>query len=114
MAERTLALVEEAGLAYLHVFPFSSRPATPAAQMPPLPRPLVKARAERLRAAGAAALSRHLQRQVGHDVEVLVERGGIARAADFTKVALAGGALGALVRVRLTGHDGRRATGMVS
>ena len=113
MAERTLALVEEAGLAYLHVFPFSSRPGTPAAQMPPLPRPLVKARAERLRTAGAAALSRHLQRQVGREVEVLVERGGIARAADFTEVALAGGALGELVRVRLTGHDGRRATGMM-
>ena len=60
MFENTLALVEEAGLAFLHVFPFSPRPGTPAARMPQVARAVVKDRAARLRAAGEAALARHL------------------------------------------------------
>ncbi|MGN6308527.1 MAG: tRNA (N(6)-L-threonylcarbamoyladenosine(37)-C(2))-methylthiotransferase MtaB, partial [Xanthobacteraceae bacterium] len=57
MFANTLALVEEAELAFLHVFPFSPRPGTPAARMPQLPRGLVKDRAARLRAAGEAGLA---------------------------------------------------------
>ena len=110
MFENTLALVEEAGLAFLHAFPFSPRPGTPAARMPQLDRPTIKARAERLRAAGAAGLARHLDRQVGRTVSALVERRGVARAEDFTEIAFAGDAApGSLVRLTLTGHDGRRA-----
>jgi threonylcarbamoyladenosine tRNA methylthiotransferase MtaB len=110
MFENTLALVEEAGLAYLHVFPFSPRPGTPAARMPALPRTVVKDRAARLRAAGEAALARHLDGQVGRLVEALVERPGVARAADFTEIAFEGDAPeGRIVAMRVTGHDGRRA-----
>jgi threonylcarbamoyladenosine tRNA methylthiotransferase MtaB len=110
MFENTLALVEEAGLAYLHVFPFSPRPGTPAARMPALPRSVVKDRAARLRAAGEAALARHLDGQVGRLVEALVERPGVARAADFTEIAFEGDAPeGRIVAMRVTGHDGRRA-----
>jgi threonylcarbamoyladenosine tRNA methylthiotransferase MtaB len=109
MFENTLALVEEAGLAFLHVFPFSPRPGTPAARMPQLPRDVVKARAARLRAAGEAALSRHLQRQVGRTLSVLVERDGVARAEDFTEIAVEGSAVvGAIVQVTIHGHDGKR------
>jgi threonylcarbamoyladenosine tRNA methylthiotransferase MtaB len=112
MFENTLKLVEEAGLSYLHVFPFSPRPGTPAARMPQLERHVVKARAERLRAAGEAALGRHLQRQVGRTVSALVERDGLARAEDFTEVAFEGAASpGGIVRLRITDHDGRRAQG---
>jgi threonylcarbamoyladenosine tRNA methylthiotransferase MtaB len=112
MLENTLKLVEEAGLSYLHVFPFSPRPGTPAARMPQLERRVVKARAERLRAAGEAALGRHLQRQVGRTVSALVERNGLARAEDFTEVAFEGdAAAGEIVSLRITGHDGRRAQG---
>ena len=50
--DNTMRLVEEAGLAFLHVFPFSPRPGTPAARMPQLPRGVVKDRARRLREAG--------------------------------------------------------------
>jgi threonylcarbamoyladenosine tRNA methylthiotransferase MtaB len=110
MFENTLALVEEAGLAYLHVFPFSPRPGTPAARMPALPRTVVKDRAARLRAAGEAALARHLDGQVGRLVEALVERPGVARAADFTEIAFEGDAPeGQIVAMRVTGHDGRKA-----
>ena len=110
MFETTLALVEEAGLAFLHVFPFSPRPGTPAARMPQLPRPVVKERARRLRAAGEAALGRHLERQVGRAVAALVERPGLARAEDFTELAFEGAAAaGAIVALQVIGHDGRRA-----
>ena len=110
--ENSVSLVEEAGLSYLHVFPFSPRPGTPAARMPQLAKPLIKDRAERLRAAGVAALVRHLERQDGRVVAALVEREGVARAPDFTEIAFAGEApAGSLAPMRLGGHDGRRAFG---
>ena len=110
MFNNTLALVREAGLSYLHVFPFSPRPGTPAAKMPQLPRAVVKARAERLRAAGDDALHRHLDARVGRTVHGLVEREGLARAEDFTEVTFEGLAQpGLIVPLTVTGHDGRKA-----
>ena len=107
--QRTQSFVEEAQLAFLHVFPFSPRPGTPAARMPPVAHEVVKARAARLRAAGDAALTRHLARQIGREVTALVERPGLARAEDFTEVAFEGAAgAGSLIRGRITGHDRRR------
>ncbi len=114
MFENTLALVEQAGLAFLHVFPFSPRPGTPAARMPQLARPVVKERAARLRAAGEAGLGRHLARQVGRTLSGLVERPGVARAEDFTEIAFTGEApVGAVVALEVTGHDGQRALARV-
>ncbi len=115
MFENTLSLIEEAGLAYLHVFPYSARPGTPAARMPAVARAVVKARAERLRGAGAAGLGRHLQAQVGRKVRGLVERPGLARADDFTEIAFDGEAqAGAIVPLTVTGHDGTRAIGALA
>jgi threonylcarbamoyladenosine tRNA methylthiotransferase MtaB len=108
--ENTLTLVEEAGLAFLHAFPFSPRPGTPAARMPQVDRAAVKRRAARLRAAGAAAYRRHLDAQVGRPVRALVEREGRARAEDFTEVAFHGEAApGAVIAGVVAGHDGERA-----
>jgi threonylcarbamoyladenosine tRNA methylthiotransferase MtaB len=113
--DNTLALVEDAGLAYCHVFPFSPRPQTPAARMPQLPRPLIKVRAERLREAGSAALVRHLGARVGSTAVALVERPGVARAEDFTEILFDGEAgAGSLIRLAVTGHDGRRALGRLA
>ena len=110
MFENTLRLVEEAQLSFLHVFPFSPRPGTPAARMPQLQRPVIKERAARLRAAGDAALARHLERQVGRTITGLVERAGVARAEDFTEIAFTGeAAIGSIVPLRITGHDGHKA-----
>ena len=115
MFENTLSLVEEAGLAFLHVFPFSPRPGTPAARMPQLERSVVKARAERLRHAGDAALRRHLERQIGRAVSALAEREGLARAEDFTEVVFEGAVEpGAIAAVRVIGHDGKRALGVIA
>ena len=113
MFDNTLSLVAEAGLAFLHVFPFSPRAGTPAARMPQLPKAVIKARAAALRQAGAAALERHLDRQAGRTVTALVERPGLARAEDFTEVAFAGaGQAGEIVRLRVLGRDGTQATGL--
>jgi threonylcarbamoyladenosine tRNA methylthiotransferase MtaB len=110
--ENSLALVEAAGLDYLHVFPFSPRPGTPAARMPQLPRAVIKARAERLREAGAKALVRHLDGRRGRTLSALVEKPGLARAEDFTEIAFDGAAeAGTVVPLLVEGHDGRRAFG---
>lgn len=109
MFRNTLDLVEVTGLAFLHVFPYSPRPGTPAARMPPVPKAEVRERAARLRAAGEAALARHLAAWVGREVQGLVERPGLARAEDFSEIAFSGSAPAGEIRTfRITGQDGRR------
>jgi threonylcarbamoyladenosine tRNA methylthiotransferase MtaB len=109
MFDNTVALIEQTGLAFLHVFPFSPRPGTPAARMPQLDRGLIKRRAERLRATGDAALIGHLAGQTGKVLSGLVERPGIARADDFSEIRFEGeAALGQIVPMRITGHDDKR------
>lgn len=110
--ENTLALVREAGLSFVHAFPFSPRPETPAARMPQVDKAVVRMRAARLRAEGDAALIRHLSSRVGAVMSVLVEKPGTARAEDFTEVAVPMDLeAGQIARVTLTGHDGKRAQG---
>ena len=110
--ENSVRLVADCGLSFLHVFPYSPRPGTPAARMPQVDRRAVKARAARLRAAGEEALARHLSGHVGREAEALAESGRAARLADFTPLELDDEAgAGRLVRARITGHDGRRLTG---
>ena len=106
----TLDFVTDAAVPLLHVFPYAARPGTPAARMPAVGGTIIKARAERLRAKGDAALIRHLDRQIGRTLSVLVEREGLGRAADFTEVAFAGAAEpGAITPMTVTAHDGKRA-----
>jgi len=71
----TLALVEEAELPFLHVFPYSERPGTPASRMPAVPHAERRERAARLRAAGRANASRFLAGQIGRTVSLLTESG---------------------------------------
>ncbi len=109
MFQRTLDLVEECGLTHLHVFPFSPRPGTPAARMPQLDRDVVKDRARRLRARGAAALRRHLDAEVGATRRVLAESRDSGHTEHFTKVVLARPAEhGAILDIRIAAHDGRQ------
>ena len=86
MFANTLSLVADCGLSYLHVFPYSPRPGTPAARMPQVPAATRKARAARLRAAGEDALSRFLASRVGRDERVLVEKPGFGHSAQFAPV----------------------------
>lgn len=108
MFEATLDHVRACGLTYLHVFPFSARERTPAARMPQLPGAIVKARAARLRAVGAAALAAHLSSLKGQEIELLIERNSIARSPTFAPVKLSRAhAWGTLVRAVVTGSDAR-------
>ncbi len=103
MFRRTLEFVGEAGLTYLHVFPYSARPGTPAARMPQVPAAERKERARRLRAAGAQAVRAFLAGCVGRTAEVLVERDGEGRSEHFAPVRLPGGhGTGAIVPARIT------------
>ncbi|HEY8579203.1 MAG TPA: radical SAM protein, partial [Beijerinckiaceae bacterium] len=111
MFARTLDLAADCGLTHLHVFPFSPRPGTPAARMPQVPRDVAKARAQALREEGARRLSAHLDAQVGKTLRVLSERGGVARAEDFTPVRVEGAEPGRLFDVRILGRDGDRLRG---
>jgi threonylcarbamoyladenosine tRNA methylthiotransferase MtaB len=105
----TLALAEEAGLAFLHAFPFSPRPGTPAARMPQVAPAEIAARARRLRAKGADLLRRHLSAEVGARRTVLVEAGGRGHTEHFTPVRLARELpRGSLHALRVAGHDGTR------
>jgi threonylcarbamoyladenosine tRNA methylthiotransferase MtaB len=113
MFGRSLDLVAECGLAFLHVFPYSARPGTPAARMPQLPDPLVKERAARLRAAGAAVLADELRSRVGSKTDVLIERPGIGRAEFYAAVRFtAPSDTGSVRRMRLVGSDGNSLVGV--
>jgi threonylcarbamoyladenosine tRNA methylthiotransferase MtaB len=110
MFARSLNLVEECGLTFLHVFPYSPRPGTPAARMPQVPSHVIKERAGRLRAAGEVALRQRLASDVGATREVLMESATTGRTEHFLPVAIVGETVGSVRRLKITGHDGLRLT----
>ena len=85
--ENSLKLVADCGLTWLHVFPYSPRPGTPAAKMPQLKGPEIKARAKQLRSAGEAAVQAHLAAQVGRRHNILMENPHMGRTEQFAEVA---------------------------
>ncbi len=86
MFANTLAAVENMGLTFLHVFPYSARPGTPAARMPAVPGDVAKDRARQLRRAGARALNRLLESSLGDPVRVLIEQGQSGHSEHFIAV----------------------------
>jgi threonylcarbamoyladenosine tRNA methylthiotransferase MtaB len=101
----TLALVEEADLALLHVFPYSAREGTAAAKMPAWPKAVRRERAAALRRAGDRQRRATFARLVGRTVDAVVEEPGLARTAHYLPVSLDGKAVpGTWARVALTGH----------
>jgi len=107
MAENTLSLVAEAGLDFLHVFPFSPRPGTPAARMPQLDGRVVAERAARLREAGREASLRFFRSRIGTEASLLVERDGAGHTEHFAPARLvhATARPGQIVPVRIRGAD---------
>jgi len=106
--EETLAFVEGQSLPYLHVFPYSERPGTPAARMPPVPVQQRRERAQRLRGAGGRAAQDFYARQIGGVAQVLTETAGQGHTEHFAPVRLADDLPPAtLLRARITGADAR-------
>ena len=105
---RSLDLVEECGLTFLHVFPYSPRPGTPASRMPQVEGGLIKDRGRRLRAAGEAALAKRLETEIGRTREVLIESATQGRTEHFLPVAISGDMPGTVRRLAIASHDGAR------
>ena len=111
MFENSMKLVEECDLTWLHVFPYSARPGTPAARMPAVNGAAIKTRAARLRAAGERQVQRHLEAQVGQTHDVLMENPHMGRTAQFTEVSFAAPQVeGDIVRAEITGISGAQLT----
>lgn len=109
MFENSLRLVEECGLTWLHVFPFSAREGTPAARMPPVPGPAVRERAARLRALGERRAAAYLVSRQGLTERVLVEKDRIARSEGFAEVLLPSAQpAGTLLAARIAGTEAGR------
>ena len=107
----SLKLVVDCGLTWLHVFPYSPRPGTPAARMPQVGGAAIKTRAARLRQAGEAALAVHLRAQAGKTHHILIENPRMGRTEQFTEVAFAADQPeGRIVTARITGWAGDRLT----
>jgi threonylcarbamoyladenosine tRNA methylthiotransferase MtaB len=107
----SLRLVEECGLTWLHVFPFSPRAGTPAARMPQLDGATIRDRARRLRAAGARRRTAWLAAQTGSEQRALMESPRLGRTEGFAEVTFdADHPVGEIVPTRITGHDGTRLT----
>src|SRR3981189_299362 len=87
MFARSEDLVGECDLTFLHVFPYSKRPGTPAARMPQVAGEAIKARAKRLRAAGEGALERRLTSEIGATRAVLIKTATQGRTEHFLPVA---------------------------
>ncbi len=104
--ENSLKLVQDCGLTWLHVFPYSPREGTPAARMPQVPGPAIKARAARLRAEGDLQVAKHLGRQMGQRHAVLMESLRMGRTEHFAEVVFASDQPeGQIVHTQIVGHD---------
>jgi threonylcarbamoyladenosine tRNA methylthiotransferase MtaB len=108
MFARSQDLVAECNLTFLHVFPYSPRPGTPAARMPQVNGNVIKDRARRLRATAEDALQRRLAAEIGHTRQVLIESASQGRTEHFMPVAVSGDAPGMVRTLAISGHDGAR------
>ena len=107
MFRNSLSLVDDCGLTFLHVFPYSAREGTLAARMPQIHGAVIARRASELREKGVTALKQHLQGAKGSRIQVLMENERHGRSADFTPVRIeAETGAGALVEAIVAGDDG--------
>ncbi|GLQ16810.1 tRNA (N(6)-L-threonylcarbamoyladenosine(37)-C(2))-methylthiotransferase MtaB [Maritalea porphyrae] len=103
MFANSMKIIEECNLTYLHVFPYSIRPGTPAAKMPQVDKQVAKARAAKLRAAGEKQHEKFLGRQIGETHSVLIERNGIGRTEQFAPIMIEGTEPGQILEAQVTG-----------
>ncbi len=111
MFQNSCTLVEEAGLSFVHVFPYSPRQGTPAARMPQIAPVVVKQRAAQLRTIADRAAQGFLRSQIGTHHNAIAESGARARLGNFAPVKLASPAPpGTILPLTITGIDGTHLT----
>ncbi|MDP5361727.1 MAG: tRNA (N(6)-L-threonylcarbamoyladenosine(37)-C(2))-methylthiotransferase MtaB [Paracoccaceae bacterium] len=111
MFANSLALVADCDLTWLHVFPYSPRPGTPAARMPQVNGKMIKERAAALRFAGAAQVDQHLKTQTGRTHHILMENARMGRTEQFTEVVFASDQPESqIVTAQITGFAGSQLT----
>ncbi len=103
MFENSRSFIAEANLAYIHAFPYSPRPGTPAARMPQVSKAVARQRATQLRAAGEKQFRALCDSRIGQTESVLMERNGLGRTEQFIPVRVAGTEAGDLLSVRISG-----------
>lgn len=107
MFARSLDLVDECGLTFMHVFPYSPRPGTPAARMPQVRGEVIRERARILREKGEAALAARLSREIGQRRDVLMEGASFGRTEHFMPVVVASPSVRGDIRpLVIAGHEG--------
>ncbi|RMF39045.1 MAG: tRNA (N(6)-L-threonylcarbamoyladenosine(37)-C(2))-methylthiotransferase MtaB [Alphaproteobacteria bacterium] len=111
MFENSMRILDECGLTWLHVFPFSPRHGTPAARMPQLPRKVITERAQRLRSRAAERVQGYLASRLGRTERVLMETPRMGRTEQFAEVSFASDReIGAIVETVITGRTVNRLT----
>ena len=111
--QETLEFIQSCGFARMHIFPYSQRPGTPAAEMEQLPRALRAERARRAAEAAAAMRRTYLEECVGRTEEVLFEQPAgkeglfLGHAPNYAEVLVKGADLHNQIRpVAITQTDG--------
>jgi threonylcarbamoyladenosine tRNA methylthiotransferase MtaB len=108
MFSRSLDLVDDCDLTFLHVFPYSPRPMTPAARMPQVRAAVIRDRARKLREKGEAALRHRLAAEVGAVRNVLIESPAQGRTEHYLPVAVSDFAIGSVQPLTVAAQDGRQ------
>jgi threonylcarbamoyladenosine tRNA methylthiotransferase MtaB len=106
----SLSLIEEAGIIFTHIFPYSKREGTPATKMPQVNGKIIKERARMLREAGAKELQKFLANQVGKNCSVIIEKDGVGKSENFLEVRLEGDGAkkiksGEIINVKISDSD---------
>ena len=85
---KSLELINEANITYIHVFPYSPRQNTPASNMPQVPKKVIQKRAKELRELAKKQHNKFLLTQIGTTQNVLIENNSVGHATNFSKIKL--------------------------
>jgi threonylcarbamoyladenosine tRNA methylthiotransferase MtaB len=100
MFQNSVRLIEEAGIIFTHIFPYSKRDGTPAAKMPQINGKIIKERGKILRETGARELQKFLAKQIGKNLSVILEKDGFGKSENFLDVKISHGKSGEIVKVK--------------
>jgi threonylcarbamoyladenosine tRNA methylthiotransferase MtaB len=103
MFRTTYNLLSDLDITFLHVFPYSPRPGTPAARMPQVASTIIKQRAAQLRSLGEKQLASFAQRLIGKEFNVLLEKDEVGKTDHFVPIHVPLTKENTVIKVRATG-----------